>query len=213
MKKKVGVLWLLAILVLFTACGGSNAEEPAAPASEDSASAETATDAPAAEEAAEESAPVAEEEAAEEPADTAAEETAEEATEESADDEMAEEAPAAEADGPWGERPLTGNDSDTGLAINPPVVNPGDTALIRGEIISLNLTPASSPEFLLQSPDGVNYRIRAQALSDVLYEDGTEIAPHLFQIGMLAQATVARAADAAVTDLPTTEDLVIIVTE
>ena len=215
MLRRTPLIWLLALIFILAACGGSG-DEPAASETDDAA-ADTASESTeeemgeeAAAEADEEVEEVAEEEAAEEEAPAAEEEAAEEEAEEEAAEE--ESAPAA-ADSPWGERPLSGVDPDTGLNVNPDVLNPGDTAIIRGEIISMNLTPTTSPEFLIQAPSGVNYRIRTQDLANTAYEDGTEIAPYQYQIGMLAQATVTLAADAALTDLATSENLVLVKSE
>jgi len=223
MQRKTPLVWLLIMLLFLAACGGSAEEEPAATTSNGSTSSTTDTASAETEAEAETEAAPADESAADETeADEDAAADEEEAPAETGDEAEASDAggaeaeaePAAEtANSPWGDRPLSGVDPETGLTVNPPSVEPGDTVLIRGEVISLNLTPASSPEFLIQSPEGVNYRIRSQSLDNTAYEDGTEIPPHLFKMGMLAQATITKAADATVVDLATSEDLTIINTE
>jgi hypothetical protein len=115
-------------------------------------------------------------------------------------------APAA----PFGDRPMTGTDPDTGLPVNPDSVNPGDTFIVRGEIISMNLTPTTSPEFLILAPDGLKFRLRTQDLADTYYEDGEQLLAYQYQLGLLGQATATLAADAGSSDIPTSQDLVLV---
>jgi hypothetical protein len=212
MKKITPVLFIL-LLFLLAACGGGNAE-PTAPAQE--AAPETAveeaapTEEPAEEEVAEEAETAVE---PEEPADTTEEETTTEEPADTAAESSSETEPETEeaaATGGWGDRPMTGIDPETGLEVNPAQVFPGDTFLVRGTIISMNLTPQTSPEFLIQSPDGVRYRLRTQDLAQTFYEDGAQLKPFQFSIGLFAQATASLAADAGPADLAVSDDMVLV---
>jgi hypothetical protein len=209
MNKKAVVFWLIALFLL-TSCGGGAAETEV-PATDDTSS--SATTSEAAETEAEEPTTVetTEEEATEASEEPAAEESSE--TEASVEEASEEAAPAEEAaapDSPFGDRPMTGTDTETGLPVNPESVNPGDTFIVRGEIISMNLTPTTSPEFLIQSPDGLKFRLRSQDLAETFYEDGDQLQPFQYRNGILAQATATLAADASLSDIPTSTDLVLI---
>ena len=214
MNKKAALLWIVALLLL-VACGGGGDAEPATTTDDNDTSSSTTTettddsdeeatssdeemDEEEMEEEATDEEPADEEEMEEE--DTAVEE---EETENTSDEEAA---PAS----PFGDRPMSGTDPDTGLLVNPENVNPGDTFIVRGEIISMNLTPTTSPEFLIQSPDGLNFRLRSQDLADTFYEDGDQLQAFQYQLGILAQATAMLAADASPSDIPTTTDLVLV---
>ena len=77
---------------------------------------------------------------------------------------------------------MTGVDPDTGLNVNPEMRSIQVTRfIIRGEIISMNLTPTTSPEFLIQSPDGLRFRIQSQDLADTYYDDGDQLQPFQYQ--------------------------------
>jgi hypothetical protein len=136
----------------------------------------------------------------------------EESDEDPASEESSEEtaAESAASDSPFGDRPITGTDPDTGLPVNPESIRPGDTFIVRGEIISMNLTPTTSPEFLIQSPDGLKFRLRSQDLAETFFEDGDQLQAFQYQNGLLAQATATLAADASPSDIPTSTDLVLI---
>lgn len=210
MNKKAVVFWIIALFLL-ASCGGSGNTETEAPATNNNSSASTSSEAdtPADEE------PAASETTAEEAADTSSEATADTGgdTEEAVDTPSEEAAPAEEAAAPaspFGNRPLSGTDPDTGLIVNPDTVSPGDTFIVRGEIISMNLTPTTAPEFLLQSPDGLKFRIRSQDLKETFYEDGDQLQAFQYRRGLLAQATVTLAADASPSDIPTSTDLVLV---
>jgi len=181
------VILLLALTSLMAACGGGGGEA-AVEAPAESAPAEE----PAAQEPAEE--PAAEEPAAEEPA---ADAPAEEPAAESAGDMIA-------------GRPASGIDPDTGLEINPATITPGVDYILRAELISASLTPQDSPEFMLTSPAGVRYRVRAQPVPQILYEDGTQPALHEFTRGMPVQATVRQEEDAGATILVHSTDLTLL---
>ncbi len=209
MNKKAVLIWIIALLLL-AACGGSSEPEVAAPATDSDtspASSEESTDKPE-----EETTPV----------ETDAEELPEEATEASDEvDEVMEEETAdtteeetaveeAAPESPWGDRPTSGTDPETGLSVNPDSVNPGDTFIVRGEIISMNLTPTTSPEFLILAPDGSKFRLRTQDLAETFYEDGDQLQAYQYKLGLLAQATATLAADASPSDIPTSADLVLV---
>jgi type IV secretory pathway VirB10-like protein len=200
MQKKTLLIMLIMLLALAACGGGETVEE--APASEPAAVEQTDTtseEMPAEEPAAEQ--PAAEEPAAEEPA-----------AEEPAAEEPAAEEPAAEEPAAGGLQ-FEGVDPETGLVINPTEVAPGETFIVRGKIISMNLTPQTSPEFLIQAPNGTRYRMDSQGLQDIYIEDGTQLKPHEFRQGMWAQATATLAADAGASDIYFTDDLVILLYE
>ena len=206
MNKKAVLLWIIAFIFL-VACGGGGDEEPAPPASDNNTNSSATTEtSETAETVEEDNASDGSEETEEsEPA-----EEAEPASEEPAE-ETAEESPSS--DSPFGDRPMSGTDPETGLPVNPETVRPGDTFIVRGEIISMNLTPTTSPEFLIQSPEGLNFRLRSQDLADTYFEDGDQLQAFQYQNGLLAQATATLAADASPSDIPVSADLVLIKVE
>ncbi len=211
MKKTFAMFPLLLIsMLILAACGGA-----AAPAAE-----------PAVEqvqEAAEQAAAVVEAEPVEEAA--AAAETMEEEAEEAMEEEMASEETATEStetetveepmaeapveDGIAG-RPVTGFDAATGLEINPLDVVPGVDFIVIGSLISFNLTPQESPEFMVQSPEGTRYRIQSQAVSEIFAEDGSQLAPHEYQRGMFATATVRLDESGGVTSVVLSDDFMLL---
>ncbi|MAT98175.1 MAG: hypothetical protein CL608_13605 [Anaerolineaceae bacterium] len=218
MNKKAVLLWIIAFIFL-VACGGGGDAEPDTPASDNDTSSSTTTE--TTETVEEDSAPADSEEMAEEPTEESEPTDEAESMEEDMDEEPAAEEPAEEpaeetaeepaaSDSPFGDRPMSGTDPETGLPVNPESVNPGDTFIVRGEIISMNLTPTTSPEFLIQSPDGINFRLRSQDLADTYYEDGDQLQAFQYQNGLLAQATATLAADASPSDIPTSTDLVLV---
>ncbi|KAA3660571.1 MAG: hypothetical protein DWQ04_19035 [Chloroflexi bacterium] len=214
MRNLYWIVTLFLGLMLLAACGGSATEEPAAVNEEPAAVAE------------EEETVVEEEEAVEEPMEEPTEVPVEEPTEASAEteEEMEEpteepmeeptEAPVEEAaPAGFGDLPLSGTDPETGLEINPDMINPGDTFIARGIVISMNLTPVTEPEFLIQAPSGTKYRMRTQALADMFFDDGTQWKPHEFRQGVGATATVTLDASASLSDVSNTEDLILIIVE
>lgn len=207
MNKKAVLLWIIAFIFL-VACGGGGETEPDTPASDNNTSSSTTTETTESEE---DSSSADSEQPAEEPEESEPTDEAE-PMEEETDAEPASEEPAEEpaAASPFGDRPLTGTDPETGLPVNPESVSPGDTFVVRGEIISMNLTPTTSPEFLIQSPDGFNYRLRSQDLADTYFEDGDQLQAFQYKNGLLAQATATLAADASPSDIPISDDLVLI---
>lgn len=215
MNKKAGLLWIIAFMFL-VGCGGGDAE-PDAPASDNNTSSSTTTETSETETTEEDSASTDSEEMAEEPSEESettdeAEPMEEESDEDPVSEESSEETAAepAASDSPFGDRPMTGTDPDTGLPVNPESISPGDTFIVRGEIISMNLTPTTSPEFLIQSPDGLKFRLRSQDLAETFFEDGDQLQAFQYQNGLLAQATATLAADASPSDIPTSTDLVLV---
>jgi hypothetical protein len=204
LKKVVAMGMLIATLLLFLAgCGGGTAgTEPTAPAAgvDENASTEST-----AEEATEP------EEDAAEPA--AGEAEAEPPVEEAAGDEP----PAAPSDETTDDAgdlvaglPSSGIDEESGLEINPLQIPPGVDFIVRGSLISFNLTPQDSPEFLIESPAGIRYRVKSQPVPQIAFTDGTVLLPHQYQRGMLAQATVRQEVDAGVTSVVISEDLILL---
>lgn len=82
-------------------------------------------------------------------------------------------------------------DETTGLPLNPETIPEGDF-VVEGTIASMNLTPQSAPEFVLRIPSGRTYRVRAQALPDILYEDGEAVGVANFVQGMTVRATISQ---------------------
>lgn len=80
-------------------------------------------------------------------------------------------------------------DEATGLPLNPETIPEGDF-VVEGTISSMNLTPQSSPEFVLSSPAGHTYRVRAQALPGILYDDGEMVGVANFTQGMQVRAVI-----------------------
>lgn len=187
------VILLLALTSLLAACGGGGGEAAVEAPAESAPAEEPAAEQPAAEE------PAVEESAADAPA-----------VEEPAADASAEEPAAEGATDMIAGRPASGIDPDTGLEINPATITPGVDYILRAELVSASLTPQDSPEFMLTSPAGVRYRVRAQPVSEIMYEDGTQPALHEFKRGMLVQATVRQEEDAGATILVHSTDLTLL---
>ena len=213
MSKKAVLTWIIALLLL-AACGGGSEAEPAAPAADNNTSSSTTTEtedqSDESDSSSDEAEVVAEEEVAEEVMEEEVSEESEEIAEESSEEVVEEVQEEAVPASPFGDRAMSGTDAETGLAVNPESVNPGDTFIVRGEIISMNLTPTTSPEFLIQAPDGLKFRIRSQDLADTYFEDGDQLQAFQYQIGLLAQATASLDAGAGPSDIPSSTDLVLI---
>lgn len=229
--------WIVLILVLFmVACGGNTATEPVAnsgntntenAAVNDGGETETTGDEgeeaaqdaqtePAEDESAAGAEDMEEETANEE--DAADESTSDEgATEEEAADEAMEEEDAAAGeeaameDEAGVDLQMSGTDPETGLEINPDPIPKGVEFIAIGEVIQMNLTPQSSPEFVIRAPNNLTYRIATQALGDIVTVDGTALLPHEYKINMIAQATAFLAPDAALSDVLTADDFTIVV--
>lgn len=206
MKKSLVLLVVtLMIAAVLAACGGGGAAAPEpqaeVPAVVEEA-AEAVVDAPAEEEPAEEA--PAEETAAEEPVEAPAEaETADAPAEEP--DDAADDTGAAAAD-----LQMSGIDPDTGLEINPAVTAPGVDYIIRGTLSSYNLIPQESPEFLIDGPNGVRYRIRTQPVPEIFVTDGSQIALHEYTRGIPVQATARLTESSRATSIMESTNLVLL---
>ncbi|MCP5099383.1 MAG: hypothetical protein GY943_27835 [Chloroflexi bacterium] len=77
----------------------------------------------------------------------------------------------------------------------------------------MNLTPVTSPEFLIETPDGNKFRIRTQPLEDTFFIDDTQWQPYEYQLGVGAQATVTLDASASLSDVAISEDLTLIMVD
>jgi len=106
--------------------------------------------------------------------------------------------------------PTSGTDPETGLEINPSELLQGVEFIVRGKIVSMNLIPQTDPEFLIESPDGVKFRVQSQGIADIYFLDGTQIAAHQYRQGMIAQATVFQDAGAGLTTVVESDDLTLI---
>ena len=103
-------------------------------------------------------------------------------------------------------------DEATGLPLNLETIPEGDF-VIEGTIASMNLTPQTSPEFVLKGPSGRTYRVRAQPLSDIFYDDGEAVGTANFIQGMQVRAVISQITGGAETGNTrqfVTEDLTII---
>ena len=102
-------------------------------------------------------------------------------------------------------------DEATGLPSNPELIPAGDF-VIEGTISSMNLTPQSSPEFVIMAPSGRSYRVRAQPLSQILFDDGESVGVANFVQGMQVRAVasqIAGGAETGNTQQIVTENLVV----
>lgn len=103
-------------------------------------------------------------------------------------------------------------DEATGLPLNPETIPEGDF-VVEGTISSMNLTPQTSPEFVLSSPSGRTYRVRTQPLPAITYDDGETVGVANFVQGMQVRAVISQiegGAETGNTRQFVTEDLVII---
>jgi hypothetical protein len=203
MKRILSVLLFISMLAL-AACGGSSDNEPTTDTTDSNSSDTTAETSPEeVDTTVTEAAETEDEEAAEESTET------EEVNVEEAAEEVVEET-AEEGQIGFGDLPMSGIDPDTGFEINPTSVRAGDTYIVRGIIISMNLTPITSPEFLIESPDKIKFRIRSQSLNDTYFMDGTQWKPFEFKLGVGAQATVTLDASARLSDVAVSDDLTLV---
>lgn len=84
-------------------------------------------------------------------------------------------------------------DEATGLPLNPQTLPDGDF-VIEGTISSMNLTPQSAPEFVIRIESGRTFRVRAQPLPDILYDDGEAVGVSRFAQGMTIRAVISQVA-------------------
>lgn len=212
MHKKFVLIGLFVVLFL-VACGGSPSAEPAAPpasnegnSTDNSETAATSTPEP------EPTLPSSEEsintDTADNSTDTGTDEVVEDEAETAEEPDTAEE-PVEEGAFVAG-LPASGIDPETGLEINPPQIVQGQEFIVRGTIISYNLTPQTTPEFLVEAPSGMRYRVRSQGISDIYYGDGTQLKAFEYKIGLLAQATVLQETTAGVTTVVETDNFMLL---
>ena len=103
-------------------------------------------------------------------------------------------------------------DEATGLPLNPETL-PEDDFVIEGTISSMNLTPQSAPEFVIRIPSGRTFRVRAQPLPDISYDDGEAVGVAGFVQDMQVRAVISQVtggAETGNTNQLVTEDLVVI---
>ncbi len=215
---------VICVILLLAACGGSSADESSEPAAEqqqeeiveevqeevvEEPTEEVVEEVMEEEEMEEESDEAMEAEDSEEMTEESSEEMAEEAEEEMAEEEMAEEETAVG----FGDIAMSGIDSDSGLEINPASYGPGDTFIVRGTVISMNLTPITSPEFLIESPEGVRYRVKTQPLDETFFIDGTQWQPFEYRQGVGAMVTIEFDPSLTTSDIPSGSDLTLVMQE
>lgn len=102
-------------------------------------------------------------------------------------------------------------DEATGLPLNPETIPEGGF-VIEGTISSMNLTPQSSPEFVIKAPSGRTYRVRAQPLPQILFDDGETVGVANFVQGMQVRAEASQitgGAETGNTSQIVTENLVV----
>ena len=198
MRRILPILFLIIVLV---ACGGGG-NEPAANSSSNTDAANADTNAAVEEDASQvDASQDSATEANAEAVDAAEQETVADADEPSGDAASAEEG---------GEALLSGIDPDTGLEINPDPIPYGTDFIVRGEVIQMNLTPQTEPEFVIRAANGLTYRIATQGLADVFLLDGGQLKPFEYKNGMEAMATAFLPPDASLSDVLTSSDFVII---
>jgi hypothetical protein len=206
------VFVLFTVILLLAACGGS--PEPAV---QEGAADTTDDAAEVAGEGSDELAPASSDERVNEDTDES-DAGAGASVDESSDESATQEAGASTTDTSDAEaagdmiasRPASGTDPETGIEINPDTFGPGDEFIVRGTIISMNLTPTVSPEFLIEAPSGRKYRIRSQDLAETYFDDGAQLRPHEYRQGILAEATVSLPSDAGPADILLTDDLTLL---
>lgn len=188
--KRISILLLL--LVILVACGGGGEETVAPAATESPTTAPTEVPAEDPTEAPAEVEPTVE-------TGATAEATSEVVTE-----------PTEESSPAGTDLLMSGTDPETGLEINPIPILRGVEFIVRGNVISINLTPQTTPEFVVKSPADQNYRIRPQGVADIYMLDGSQLPAFQYRLGMLVQATVFIAADAPPTETLISDDFMIL---
>jgi hypothetical protein len=104
----------------------------------------------------------------------------------------------------------SGIDTETGLLLNPDQVFTGVEFVVKGKIVSMNLTPQERPEFVLQAPSGKRYRIRSQSLAETFATDGRQLKAFEYRQGMMAKATVILPLGSTSTDILVSQNLVLL---
>jgi hypothetical protein len=101
-------------------------------------------------------------------------------------------------------------DTETGLLLNPDQIFTGVEFVVKGKIVSMNLTPQERPEFVLQAPSGKRYRIRSQSLADTFTADGRQLKAFEYRQGMMAKATVILPLGSTSTDILVTQNFMLL---
>jgi hypothetical protein len=104
----------------------------------------------------------------------------------------------------------SGIDTETGLLLNPDQIFTGVEFVVKGKIVSMNLTPQERPEFVLQAPSGKRYRIRSQSLAETFTTDGRQLKAFEYRQGMMAKATVILPLGSTSTDILVSQNLVLL---
>lgn len=161
------IAYLLFVLLLLVACGGGAPEESASPPDTSETTSPEEQAAPTAEESS--------------------------TTGEAPTTEMIEGGGETVVEEPV-EEGIPAVDPETGLAINPSldVAQSGEEFIVIGVANSANLTPQTSPEYLIISAtDGkTRYRVMGQSLAETFYEDGSAVPLVAFQQKPMLRATV-----------------------
>lgn len=161
------IAYLLFVLLLLVACGGGATEENTSPPDTNETTALEEATVPT-----------------EEESSTVGEEPTTETTE--GEGETVVEEPVEEG--------IPAVDPETGLAINPPldVAQNGEEFIVIGVVNSANLTPQTSPEYLIISAtdEKTRYRVMGQGLAETFYEDGSAVPLIVFQQKPMLRATV-----------------------
>lgn len=102
-------------------------------------------------------------------------------------------------------------DATTGLPFNPEVI-PQGSFIVEGPVNAVNVIPQDKPLFKVKLDNGVLYQINAQPLPQITMADGSEVAPHQFQPGMVIRAMVTQGAETGLGGEPvlTSTDLTVI---
>jgi hypothetical protein len=81
-------------------------------------------------------------------------------------------------------------DSESGLPLNPETPPVDGPFIIDGEIASMQLTRTTEPEFVIRIESGKTFRVRAQELAAITYDDGEAVDNASFDLGMHVRATI-----------------------
>ena len=119
------------------------------------------------------------------------------------------EAPAAATEAP---APV-GDSNPGGLPVNPDPILKGEPFIVEGTIVNASLIPVDKPQFLIEAPNGLKYRVDTQPVDQIFVEDGTQLKAFEIRPGLLVRATVFLPADATAADVLSTTDLVILLSE
>ena len=112
------------------------------------------------------------------------------------------------------EPPAPAGDSNPGgLPVNPDPILKGEPFIVEGIIVNASLIPVDKPQFLIEAPNGLKYRVDTQPVDQIFVEDGTQLKAFEIRPGLFVRATVFLPADATAADVLSTTDLVILLSE